>query len=321
MNDTKAMTNDETPNRRITIVGSYNVGLFLKGQRLPVGGETVIADSFTEGGGGKGSNQAVAATRLGGEVQLIARLGEDKYGREAMQMYQRLGLNTDTLLLDPQAHSGISVILIDDEGHNMISVARGANANLSNEDLDRLAGTLAASKIVGFQLENNTETVFHGIRRAHAMGITTFLDPAPACPLPDDLLPCLDLVKPNETEASIITGIPVSDAASAERAGRWLVEHGVGRAIVTLGAGGAVVVEERASRHYPPPRVKAIDTTGAGDVFAGAMLAMLAEDHPLGRAVTYANAAASLSTRVVGVIEAIPDPAQVDALLQTEVAT
>ena len=304
----------------ITIVGSYNVGLFLKGGRLPREGETVIAEAFTEGGGGKGSNQAIAARRLGGDVRLIARLGDDKYGHEALQMYGREKLPLDTILLDPTNHSGISVILIDDAGRNMISVAPGANAGLSPEDLDRFADTLTGSGIVGFQLENDRETVFYGLRKARELGATTFLDPAPACPLPDDLLPCIDLIKPNETEASILTGIEVCDAASAERAGRWLVDRGVGRAIVTLGAGGAVVVPPASdvARHFPAPRVTAIDSTGAGDVFAGALLTCIASGQRVDRAVAYANAAAALSTTVVGVIEAIPAPADVQTLLQPE---
>ncbi|MHA2407542.1 MAG: PfkB family carbohydrate kinase, partial [Candidatus Ranarchaeia archaeon] len=182
-----------------------NVGLFLKGERLPEVGETIISDKFFEGGGGKGSNQAIAAAFYGAKTRFIGRIGADKYGTDALAMYKKFGISTEMIAIDKSTHSGISVILIDKYGKNLISVVPGANLNLSRCDIDSAAMLLKKSFIVGFQLENNHDVVYYGIRKVHGFGIKTFLDPAPASKLPEDLYPCIDIIKPNETEASILT--------------------------------------------------------------------------------------------------------------------
>ena len=294
----------------ITIVGSYNVGLFLKGSRLPDRGETVIADEFLESGGGKGSNQAVAASMLGATVRLIARIGSDSYGRDALAMYDRLGIATDGVIVDESIHSGVSVILIDAAGNNCISVVPGANLKLSNEDLDRFDEVFGDSAIVGFQLENDHELVRYGLRKVHDMGVPTYLDPAPAVRLPDEMLGCVDYLKPNETEAGILTGMTVEDVESAKGAARWLLDRGVGTAIVTLGAGGLVLATGTEVEHFPAPQVASVDSTGAGDVFSGGFLAGLAEGLPLARSIRYGIGAAALSTTRIGVIESIPSRAE-----------
>jgi ribokinase len=302
--------------RGITIVGSYNVGLFLKGERLPATGETVAADSFVEGAGGKGSNQAIAAAKFGARTSFVGRIGADGYGRYALDLYRRLGISTDLITVDESTHSGISVILIDRDGRNVISVALGANLRLSPADLDRALPTIKESFVVGFQLESRLDTVLHGLRAAREAGTLTFLDPAPATPLPDDVYPCVDIIKPNETEASALTGIPVRDVPSATAAGEWFRERGVGTAIVTLGAGGAVLVERAGARHFPAPAVRAVDSTGAGDIFSGAFLAALSSGKALDEAIVFASAAAALSTERVGVVESIPEPEAVARLLR-----
>lgn len=301
----------------IVIVGSYNVGLFLKGDRLPEGGETVIADSFFESGGGKGSNQALAAAAMGAPVRFVGCIGEDKYGRDALELYARRGINSDLVRTDPAMHTGISIILIDGAGRNMISVAPGANLNLTPANIDACESSLRAAGRVGFQLENRPETVFHGLRRCHEWGVSTFLDPAPAVRLPEDLYPCIDLIKPNETEATVLTGIEVTDQASAIRAGRWLRERGVGRALVTLGAQGSVLVGPEGEVHFSTPKVNAVDTTGAGDTFAGALLARLDAGVALPDAIHFASAAAAISTTRIGVVDAIPTAAAVEAFLNS----
>jgi ribokinase len=290
----------------VTIVGSYNVGLFLKGRRLPALGETVIADEFKESGGGKGSNQAVAAAKLGAKTRFIGCIGRDKYGEAALALYRECGISSDRIKVDPTTHSGISVILIDSEGRNLISVVPGANLRLSKREMDGAVPLFRESCVVGFQLENDHETVFYGIRRAHELGVTTFLDPAPAAPIPENIYPCLDIIKPNETEASILTGIPVRDLASAAAAGRRFLERGVKTSIITLGAEGALLSKDGSAKHFPCPRVAAVDTTGAGDIFSGGFLACLSVGKPVEEAIAFANAAASLSTTRLGVIESIP---------------
>jgi len=294
------------PQKTITIVGSYNVGLFLKGDRLPSVGETVIGDKFHEGGGGKGSNQAVAASLLGGNTRFIGRIGNDKYGDDALAMYKRLNINTDMIKVDTTIHSGISVILIDKEGRNLISVVPGANFNLSSEDIDASEKAFAESFIVGFQLENKLEVIDYAIRKAHALGTKTLLDPAPAVKIADDLFPCIDYIKPNETEATILTGIQVNDITSAEKAGTWLVEKGVKTAIITLGDQGVVLSTDGKAKHFRPPQVKALDSTGAGDIFSGALVTALSQDKSIEDAIVFANHAAALSVTRLGVIESIP---------------
>ncbi|UCD28912.1 MAG: ribokinase [Planctomycetota bacterium] len=305
------------PEKSITIVGSYNVGLFLKGDRLPSVGETVIGNKFHEGGGGKGSNQAVAASRLGAKTRFIGRIGNDKYGQDALAMYQQLGISTDAIKVDTGIHSGISVIIIDKDGHNLISVVPGANFNLSQEDIDAAEKAFADSYIVGFQLENKLEVIDYAIRKAHSLGARTLLDPAPAVKIPDDLYPCIDYIKPNETEAAILTDIQVTDVKSAERAGKWFIERGVKTAIITLGAQGSVLIADGKSKHFRPPQVKAIDSTGAGDVFSGALIAALSQEKKIEDAIVFANHAAALSVTRLGVIESIPELKEVVAFLDS----
>jgi ribokinase len=278
---------------------------------------TVIADEFKESGGGKGSNQAVAAAKFGASVRLIARVGADRYGRDALAMYRKLGMDTGSVRIDRTIHSGISVILIDQDGNNLIAVVPGANLNLSRKDLDSAEDVLRSSRLVGFQLENDHETVFYGIRRAHDLGVTTFLDPGPAIKLPESLYTCIDIIKPNEAEASILTGIRVIDTQSAERAGKWLVDRGVKQAIITLGREGAVSATRERCVHYPAPKVRAVDSTGAGDVFSGGLLFRLSQGRPMEESIQFALFAASLSTTRLGVIESIPELKEVVALLKS----
>ncbi|MEE4310281.1 MAG: ribokinase [candidate division KSB1 bacterium] len=302
--------------KMISIIGSYNVGLFLKGRRLPEFGETVIADTFHEGGGGKGSNQAIACAMFEANTRFIGTLGADKYGLDALEMYRKHDIDTDKIQIDTTIHSGISIILIDDHGNNIISVAPGANLNYSPDDLDDAEDILKASHIVGFQLENDHSMVFYGIKKVKELGVMTFLDPAPAVELPIELYPNIDIIKPNETEATILTGITVNDVDSAEDAGRDLIAKGVNMAIVTLGKEGAVYVSESGVRYFPAKHVDAIDSTGAGDIFSGGLLASLSRGYTMEEAIRFATAAATLSTTRLGVIESIPKRKDVEKFMQ-----
>ncbi len=301
----------------ITIVGSYMVGLFMKGDRIPKVAETLIGNSFYEGGGGKGSNQAGAAAKLGGEVRFVGRIGRDRYGDDALKMYADVGVSSEGVLRDDQAPTGVGFILVDKDGNNSIMVVLGANDRLSEADIDGTVPLMEKSALVGFQLENQRDIVMYGIRRAHAAGATVLLDPAPACPLPEDIYPCIDFIKPNEVEAATLTGIPVTDFASAEKAGQWFRARGVKTALVTLGAQGAVVVDDQGTRTFKTPRLPSppVDSTGAGDTFSGAFLAKLSQGVAVDDAIRFAIAASSLSVTKPGVIESIPDLSAVQALL------
>ena len=290
----------------ITIIGSYNVGLFFKGTTLPLLGETIIGNEFVEGGGGKGSNQAVAAAAFGADTRFICTLGADKYGVDALRMYREKGIKIDFIRFEPCVHSGMSVIIIDEDGNNIISVVPGANLLLNESDIDNAEELIRKSYVVGFQLENRHETVFYGIKRSKNLGAETFLDPAPATKLTDDLYKHIDIIKPNETEASILTNIKVNDVESAADAGSWLVNKGVKTAIVTLGYQGSVLVTKDLTRHFPALKVNALDTTGAGDIFSGGLLASLVNNKSIEESIEYATHAAGIATTRLGVIDSIP---------------
>lgn len=301
----------------ITIIGSYNVGIFLKSTEFPKTGETIIAKEFVEGGGGKGSNQAVAAAKFGANTRFVARLGADKYGLDALRMYNDLNISIDLVKIDSTIHSGISIILIDDKGNNMISVAPGANYRLSERDIDSSLEHLKDSMMVGFQLENDLKVVSYGIKKIHELGIPTYLDPAPAQKLPDEIYQYIDIIKPNETEAYTLTGIEVKDFESAEKAGRWFLKRGVKKVIITLGEKGAVLTTADSTKHFPAPKVKAIDTTGAGDIFSGAFFYSLQKGESINEAIEFAVVAASLATTKMGVIESIPSIEEVNKFVNS----
>lgn len=302
--------------RNITVIGSYNAGLFFKGQNIPAVGETLIGDSFYQGGGGKGSNQAIAAAALGGNVSFIGRIGRDVYGDEALDMYQKRGISTDGICVDESEHTGMSVILIDSSGHNSIMVVPGANYKLDKADIDANAEKIRNAWLAGFQLENQIETVLYGIKTAHESGVQTLLDPAPAVPLPHEAYRYITYIKPNEIEATTLSGISVTDYESAERAGRWFIERGVKHAIITLGEHGAVCVDSDGARRFDVPKLElpAIDSTGAGDTFSGALMTALGEDKSIDEAIRFAICAAALSVTRLGVTDAIPNRAETDAL-------
>ncbi|MBE6631613.1 MAG: ribokinase [Ruminococcaceae bacterium] len=301
--------------KKITVVGSYNVGLFLKGENIPKVGETLIGNSFTEGGGGKGSNQALAAGKLGADAVFVGCIGNDSYGKYALSLYKSIGVSSEYIRVNDSIHSGISVIFIDSKGNNSIMVVPGANYSLSKEDIDNAFSVMNESAIVGFQLENELDIVAYGIKRANESGATVLLDPAPAQKLPDELYKYIHIIKPNEHEAYSLSGIKVTDEKSAEEAGKWFISKGVRTAIITLGDKGAVLVEKERTAYFPSVEADAVDTTGAGDCFSGAFMTALSEGKTIDEAIRFAHVAASISVRSLGVVEALPTRAQVEELL------
>ncbi len=303
----------------ITVIGSYNVGLFLKGKRLPRLGETVIGDEYYESYGGKGSNQAIAASILGANVYFLGRIGNDRYGADALAIYKKLGMPIDLLKVDNSIHSGISVIIIDSEGNNMISCVPGANFKLSKDDIDECEDYLNHSSIVAFQLESPLDVVCYAIRKVHRMGITTLLDPAPAVKLPEDIFECINIIKPNETEAEILTGMEVTDFNTAAKAGEWLIDRGAKNVIITLGSNGVFYTNGSDSMTFIAPSVERVDSTGAGDIFSGALMSALSRCYSFKDAIEFANYAASLSVTKLGVIESIPTLDEVENFIQSSI--
>ncbi len=300
----------------ITIVGSYNVGLFIKSEHLPQEGETVIGNEFYEGAGGKGSNQAICTAKMGGKVHLICRIGCDKYGIDALKTFQREGIDTKCISVDTSTHTGISFILIDENGVNAISVAPGANYNLSKADLDACCDIIACSGIIATQMENRMETVIYAMKLGKQLGITTLLDPAPAQSLPEDIYSTIDIIKPNKIEAKILTGLPVESIGDAKPVVDFFLKRGVKHVLLTLGEDGLIYGTRGVCDHIPAPKVDAVDTTGAGDAFNGGLMAALARGETMYDAIRFASWVAALSVTNLGVVNSFPTREEVNLAIE-----
>jgi len=224
---------------QVVVVGSVNTDMVVKAERIPAVGETVTGGTFLLAPGGKGANQAVAAARLGARVALVAKVGQDMFGDQAVENFRREGILTDFVLRDAQSATGVALILVDEQGRNLISVAPGANFVLRPQDVELAAERSRAARVLMLQLEVPMSTVLSAARIAAEAGVAVILDPAPAAPLDDALLERVTVLTPNETEAEQLTGLSVRDEASARRAAGRLLERGVGQVLITLGAQGA----------------------------------------------------------------------------------
>jgi ribokinase len=300
----------------IVVVGSYNVGLTIKGRRLPNKGETVIGESFHEGPGGKGSNQALCTAKMGGRVHFIGCVGGDQFGHDACALYDHMGISREFLHIDESTHTGISFIIIDAAGDNLIAVALGANNRLKPAHVDHARPLIAKSAVLACQLEGPLETFAHALHTAKSFGVKTFLAPAPARPLPPEVYANTDIIAPNESETETLTGIAVDTLPNAAKAGRALLDRGVGAAIIKLGGRGAMYVAKDEERHFPAAKVNAVDVTGAGDAFAGGLLVALAEGKHIHDAIRFATCVAALSVTKVGVVNALPTRLEAEALLE-----
>jgi ribokinase len=297
---------------KVVVVGSSNTDMVVKCSRLPRAGETVTGGTFVMVPGGKGANQAVAAARLGAEVVFVARVGADSFGEAAVAGYQREGICTDYIIRDPEAHTGVALIMVDEAGENLIAVASGANHRLSPEDVSRAALAFQGARVVLVQLEIPLPAVEAAVGMANRHQIPVILNPAPAVPLGEDLLARIDILTPNESEAEGLTGIRCEDEQSAEKAARKLLEKGIRQVIVTLGARGALIVNREGTRLVSAYRVVAVDTTAAGDAFSGALAAATASGMAIEDAVEFATKAAAISVTRMGAQPSLPTRAEVE---------
>jgi ribokinase len=307
------MSQQSPAGARICVVGSANMDLIARVPRLPRLGETLIGHSFRASYGGKGANQAVMAARLGARVSMVARLGRDVFGEDMLRNYQSQGIDTRFVSFDAQASTGVAPILVDDRADNCIVVVPGANAALSPGDARAARSAIEGAHVLVCQLETPVETTLEAFGIAKAAGVTTILNPAPAAPLPGALLELTDLLAPNETEAELLTGLPAGSPAEAEQAARALSARGPRTVIVTLGERGLVCLHRGVAEHVPARRVEAVDPTGAGDAFIGALAVFLAEGLDLPAGVRRAGVAASLSVTRPGAQASFPDRAEVEA--------
>ena len=292
----------------ILVIGSSNMDMIVKSKTLPRPGETVIGGTFSMVPGGKGANQAVAAARMGGTVMFLTCLGDDEFGRSLLVRYRDDGIRTELIRNLPNTHTGVAFILVDAAGENMISVASGANAEFTPDRLAVLDTLGVKPAWVLLQLEIPVATVEAAARWAREQGASVILDPAPAPSegLSDSLLAHVDILTPNEVEAQALTGLPVSDTVEAVAAGRELIERGAREAIVTRGARGGVFVSESDDWTFETPAADALDTTAAGDCFAGALVVGLAEGMATLDAVQLAARAAALSVTRMGAQASLP---------------
>ena len=292
--------------KRITVIGSSNTDMVIRTEKLPVPGETILGGTFLMNPGGKGANQAVAAARLGGEITFINKRGNDLFGDQTDGLLIKEGINNQFVVIDTVLPSGVALIIVDSNGENSIVVAPGSNGNLLPEDIPGKLFDSGRCEILLLQLEIPVLTVEYCAVKASDKGIKVILNPAPARRLSDNLLKHTWLITPNETEAEILTGIRVCDTASAGLAASSLHDKGVKNVIITIGAAGAFVKSESYTGMIPGVKVKAVDTTAAGDVFNGALAVALAEGKDLKAAVVFANKAASISVTRLGAQASAP---------------
>jgi ribokinase len=298
----------------IYVIGSANTDMVVRVKTLPLPGETVMGGAFFMNAGGKGANQAVAAARLGGQVIFISCLGDDVFGKESLAQLKKENISAEFIRIDTHYPSGVALIHVDDKGENSIVVAPGANSQLKPEQVNAALQSIQDSlSLVLLQLEIPMETVLYSIREAYKKGLRIILNPAPANNIPGEIFPLLHLITPNETEAEVLTGVPVRDESSAQKAADSLHRKGVSNVIITLGAKGALLSTVKNKKIIAPPKVTAVDTTAAGDCFNGAIAVALAEDKTLEEAVHFACRAASLSVTRSGAQASMPYLQEINA--------
>ena len=285
----------------ILVIGSSNTDMTIRASRLPAPGETILGGEFKMGRGGKGANQAVAAKRLGGNVTFVCKVGNDVFGNESVQAYAAEGMDISRILRSEKP-SGTALIMVDDYGENCISVAPGANGDISVEDIRSIADLIRSASYLILQLEIPVAAVVEAAHIAHEAGVCVILNPAPATKLPESIFADIDILTPNQTETAILTGI--SD--DPDKAVARLAELGVGRIVMTRGSKGSAVYENGKCTLVDACKVNAIDATAAGDTFCGALCVGLSEGLDLVEAARFATRASALTVQKMGAQESIP---------------
>lgn len=302
---------------RITVVGSFAVGMTLRTSRMPVFGETLFGSDFDMGPGGKGSNQAVGTARLGAESYFAGIIGDDRLGEIATDLYAREGVSTDYLLKTDKMATGVGFIILNEAGENGIVLDMGANEMMDAAFADKVEDQIAKSDIVMSVLEIPVEAAARAMELGKRHGTQTILNPAPATPLGEDVLRHVDYLTPNETELRILMGYAPDDSTPTRELAKRLLEHGLENLIVTMGQRGALVSTADGFVEVPAVQVDVIDTTGAGDAFNAGLAVALAEGKDLTTAVEYANCAGAITCQKLGVIPALGHRDEVDELHQT----
>lgn len=289
----------------ILVVGSSNMDLVVKINQFPLPGETLLGGDFFMNNGGKGANQAIAISRLGGNVQFVCKTGLDSFRDQTVNLFKEEGVDTRWMLIDETKPSGVALIMVDKSGENSIVVAPGANGSLSITDIDTLDVEWDSFEFVLLQLEIPIETVNHIVDLASAKGKKVILNPAPAADLPEDIFRKLYAITPNKIETESITGVKITDKESLVKAAELLHSRGVDNVIITLGSEG-VLLYDGSPKWVPAIPTESVDSTGAGDVFNAALAVALSEGKDFEEAIQFANRAASISITRFGAIPSIP---------------
>ncbi len=306
-------------NPKVAIVGSANVDLVLRTERMPIKGETLIGDAYGIFTGGKGFNQAVAAARLGADVTLIAKIGDDPFADILRTAMDTENINTEFVKADPETGTGVATIVVEPDGENSIIVVPRANMRLTPADVDVAQNSIAEADVLLVQLETPIDTSAHAIEIAKGNETIVILDPAPARPLPASLLSQVDILKPNEVEAGVLTGRTVSTpedgVVAAKALQSQIASDGFSAVVLTLGQQGVLTYAQTHKTHLPAIAVEAVDTTGAGDAFSGALATALAEDRELSEAVKFANAAGAAAVTTLGATPSMPKREKIEEIL------
>jgi len=288
----------------VVVIGSANWDIVNRVAHIPRPGETLRSKSVMQNPGGKGANQAVAAGKLGADVYMIGCVGDDESGDKMLASLRKAGVDTRGMRRVPGQPTGTAYICVSDDGENCIVVTAGANDCLDEGLLDEQDALIRGADILAAQLEVPAETVWTAIQRAHACGVKTILNPSPVRDIPDDVLRCVDILLPNESEMAALIGQPVENGDDAMR--RYMLEKGIGCIVLTLGEQGCRILKRDGSIHIPCQKVAAVDTTGAGDTFLGALATALSEGKTIEHAARFATSAAAITVSRMGAQQAMP---------------
>jgi ribokinase len=297
----------------IAVVGSFMTDFIFETPKRPVKGETVIGKSFHLATGGKGANQAMAAALLGADVSMVGRIGRDMFGDMQIESLTKAGVHTECIIRDPEQGTGVAAIVLDSAGDNSIVIVPRANMACKIEDVAAAKPCIEKADYVLLQLEIPMKVNRRAVETARKLGKKVILDPAPACVLEDFFFENVDIVTPNETEATLLSGEEVTDVASAERAAREIARRGVRTVIVTLGEQGALVCQDGDCQLFSPYSIKTVDTTAAGDAFTGSLAVWLGEGFPLDEAVRRACMVGALTASRLGAQPSLPSRADFES--------
>jgi len=303
---------------RLVVIGSLNMDMVIQSPRIPMPGETILgAGDLKMIPGGKGANQAYGAARLGADVSMVGRVGDDSFGERLIQNLNQANVDTKHIIHDPDAATGIALIVVDESGQNSIVVSSGANGQLSPEDVNRGENAIRAANILLLQLEVPLDAVLQGAKLAKHHGVATILNPAPAQPLPGELLAMIDYLIPNESETAILSGHETNTDEEIKQAAAALRVSGIKTTIMTMGSRGALLITETEFCHFPAFPIDPVDTTAAGDAFVASFAVAMAEGKSIHEAIRFGNAAGALACTQFGAQPSLPDRRALERLMQT----